>query len=213
MHISQPGIGDGKRLGQVQASSAACKATTPWFHHDVVGPTTLGEPPARGKRQRQAEHEAHELQEEGHGQMELQHKAAPPLRSDVFQSREEALAPLAMDVMRMTSCTSLNLELEMAHDLAKYKHPTLPNWPKATPHVSKGLDSAQLEPCYLVWILLNWCWALWLGFCSIGTVLLVWILLMVPCSFACRALQRLECMVLFRAGIKKRLTNKETNKF
>jgi hypothetical protein len=85
----------------------------------------LGEPPARGKRQRQAEHEAHELQEEGHGQMELQHKAAPPLRSDVFQSREEALAPLAMDVMRMTSCTSLNLALEMAYDFGDGARPSI----------------------------------------------------------------------------------------
>jgi hypothetical protein len=64
----------------------------------------------------------------------LQQKKIP--RSDAFDSREEALVALAKDVMRITGCTSLNLAMEMASELAKYKPPALPNWPKTTPFVS-----------------------------------------------------------------------------
>lgn len=54
--------------------------------------------------------------------------------SHVFQSREEALAALAQDVMRTVGVQSFRICLELANDLARYKHPHLPDWPKYTQH-------------------------------------------------------------------------------
>ena len=63
-------------------------------------------------------------------------QAAPvPRPSHIFQSREEALAALAQDVMRTSGVQSFRICLELANDLARYKHPHLPDWPKYTPHV------------------------------------------------------------------------------
>jgi hypothetical protein len=120
-------------------------AVSPRFSKDESEPTNVGELAVRrSKRQRKTVTEfqgyneslAQELLEEDQAQQELQEKAPPPRRSDVFKSREEALLPLAKELMRITGCTSLNLSMEMANDLAKYKHPPLPEWPRATPHVS-----------------------------------------------------------------------------
>jgi hypothetical protein len=119
---------------------------TPRFSKDESEPMNVGELAVRrSKRQRETVTEfqgvayneslAQELLQEDQTEQEQQEKKRMP-RSDVFKSREEALLPLAKDVMRITGCTSLNLAMEMASDLAKYKHPALPNWPKARRFVS-----------------------------------------------------------------------------
>jgi hypothetical protein len=66
---------------------------------------------------------------------EEEEEEAPVRISHVFQSREEALAALARDVMRTAGVQSFRICLELANDLARYKHPSLPDWPKYTPHV------------------------------------------------------------------------------
>jgi hypothetical protein len=112
-------------------------AVTPRFSKDESEPINVGELAGRrSKRQRETVTEfqgvayneplAQELLEEDQAKQE-QLKKFP--RSDRCNSRQEALLRLAKDVMRITGCTSLNLAMEMASDLAKYKHPALPNWP------------------------------------------------------------------------------------
>lgn len=66
----------------------------------------------------------------------VEEQEAPMHRaSHIFESREEALTALARDVMRTSGVQSFRICLELANDLARYKHPHLPDWPRYTPHV------------------------------------------------------------------------------
>lgn len=75
-----------------------------------------------------------ELSAEELGLLEEEEEPVPHT-SHVFQSREEALAVLAADVMKTAGVQSFRICLELANDLARYKHPPLQDWPRYTPHI------------------------------------------------------------------------------